>query len=32
MPAEFLPKDYHPQGFRIAKDDSAAAAASGKKE
>jgi small-conductance mechanosensitive channel len=33
MPAEFLPKDYHPQGFRIDKDDAAtAAAASGKKE
>jgi small-conductance mechanosensitive channel len=27
IPAEFLPKDYHPRGFRIAKDD---AAASGK--
>ena len=26
IPSQFLPKDYHPQGFRIAKDDSAAAA------
>ena len=26
MPAEFLPKDYRPQGFRISKDDAAAAA------
>ncbi len=32
MPAEFLPKDYRPQGFRIAKDDAAAAAASGKRD
>jgi small-conductance mechanosensitive channel len=32
IPAEFLPTDYRPDGFRIAKDDSAAAAASGKKE
>ena len=23
IPAEFLPKDYHPRGFRIAKDDAA---------
>jgi small-conductance mechanosensitive channel len=23
VPAEFLPKDYHPRGFRIAKDDAA---------
>lgn len=30
MPTEFLPKDYRPQGFRISKDD-AAAAASGSK-
>jgi small-conductance mechanosensitive channel len=26
IPSQFLPKDYHPQSFRIAKDDSAAAA------
>jgi len=25
MPAEFLPADYRPQGFHIAKDDAAAA-------
>ena len=30
IPAEFLPADYRPQGFRIAKDDAAAAAAGGK--
>ena len=30
MPAEFLPKDYQPRGFRIAKDDSASAASGGK--
>ncbi len=30
MPAEFLPADYRPGGFRIAKDDTAAAAAGGK--
>jgi len=30
IPAEFLPADYHPQGFRIAKDDAAAAASGGK--
>jgi small-conductance mechanosensitive channel len=30
MPAEFLPKDYHPRGFRIAKDDTASAASGGK--
>lgn len=39
IPAEFLPPDYHPQGFRIAKDDAgstkkdaAASAATGGKE
>ena len=32
IPAEFLPKDYRPQGFRIAKADDAAAAATGGKE
>jgi small-conductance mechanosensitive channel len=30
IPAEFLPKDYRPQGFRIAKADDAATAAAGK--
>ncbi len=30
MPAEFLPKDYQPRGFRIAKDDAASAASGGK--
>ena len=30
MPAELLPKDYRPQGFRIARDDAAAAASGGK--
>ena len=30
IPAEFLPKDYRPQGFRIAKADDGAAAAAGK--
>ncbi len=32
MPDEFLPKDYRPQGFRIAKDDGATAAASRKND
>lgn len=32
MPDEFLPKDYRPPGFRIAQDDGASAAASGKKD
>ncbi len=31
IPAEFLPADYRPQGFRIEKDDDAAAAASASK-
>jgi small-conductance mechanosensitive channel len=30
MPREFLPNDYRPQGFRVAKDDGAAAASGGK--
>lgn len=30
IPAEFLPKDYQPQGFRIAKDDTGSAASGGK--
>lgn len=30
IPAEFLPKDYHPRGFRIAKDDTSSAASGGK--
>ena len=30
IPAEFLPKDYRPQGFRISKTDDGAAAAAGK--
>src|SRR5271165_4713731 len=30
IPAEFLPPDYHPHGFRIAKADDGAAAAAGK--
>ncbi|MGC2111391.1 MAG: mechanosensitive ion channel family protein [Candidatus Korobacteraceae bacterium] len=30
IPAEYLPKDYRPQGFRIARDDAAAAASGGK--
>ena len=30
IPAEFLPKDYRPQGFRIAEADDAAAASTGK--
>jgi len=30
IPAEFLPKDYRPQGFRIAKADDAAAASAGR--
>jgi hypothetical protein len=30
IPAEYLPSDYRPQGFRIAKDDAAAAASSAK--
>lgn len=30
IPSEFLPRDYRPQGFRVAKDDSAAAASTGK--
>ncbi len=29
MPAEFLPKDYHPRGFRIAKDDAGASGGKG---
>ena len=32
IPAEFLPPDYRPQGFRIAKADDAAGAATGGKE
>ena len=32
IPDEFLPKDYRPPGFRIGKDDAAAAAAAGKKD
>lgn len=32
IPAEFLPADYRPQGFRIAKADDASAAAAGGKE
>ena len=30
IPAEFLPKDYRPHGFRITKTDDGAAAAAGK--
>jgi small-conductance mechanosensitive channel len=30
VPAEFLPPDYRPQGFRVSKDDAASAASGGK--
>jgi hypothetical protein len=30
IPAEYLPPDYHPRGFHIAKDDAASAASGGK--